>query len=125
MEKLSVRALGIASGILVSAVTLLLGTLNILFYLNSGLDRIMAMIYLDYKPTLINVIFSSMWGFVYAYILGSSLAWLYNRIVEEAKIETEEKIRAVAKAIWESKGKPDGTSEEDWKEAERRVKGKS
>lgn len=123
MAKLCIKAFGISCGIVAAALALIVGTLNILFYLESGLNRTMALIYLDYRPTLISVILNSLWGFVFAFCVGSAIAWFYNMIIEESSKEIEEKIKAVARSIWEAKGKPQGTSADDWKEAQRRVKG--
>lgn len=123
MAKLCIKAFGISCGIVAAALTLIVGALNILFYLESGLNRTLALIYLDYRPTLISVIFNSLWGFVFAFCVGAVIAWLYNRIIEESSQEIQEKIKAVARSIWEAKGKPQGTSADDWREAEKRVKG--
>ncbi len=123
MAKLCVKAFGVSCGIVAAALTLLVGTLKILFFLESGLNKTMAMIYLDYQPTLISVILNSLWGFVFAYCVGAAIAWLYNRIVEESSQEIQDNIKAVARSIWESKGKPEGTHADDWKEAEKRVRG--
>jgi len=123
MAKLCPRAFGIACGIVVGALTFIVGSLNIFFFIESGLTKAMAMLYFGYSPTIFGVIINSLWGFVFAFCLGALIAWLYNRIVEESKQEIDEKIKAVALSIWESKGKPAGTSAEDWKEAQRRVRG--
>jgi hypothetical protein len=116
MANLYVKAFGLSFGIVASAISFAVGTLNILVYLRSGLNW-------GYKPTLFSVIFNSILCFAFAFCAGSLIAWLYNRIVQESKAEIDEKIKMVARSIWESKGKPEGTSADDWKEAEKRVKG--
>ncbi|MDD5464958.1 MAG: DUF2934 domain-containing protein [Candidatus Omnitrophica bacterium] len=123
MAKLYVKGFGFACGIVAAALTLIVGVLKILFYLECGLNKTMAMIYLDYHPTLFSVILNSVWGFIFASLIGSAIAWLYNRIIEESGKEIQEKIKLVARSIWESKGKPEGGSADDWREAEKRVKG--
>ena len=123
MAKLYVKAFGFAFGIIAAAISFVVGTLNILFYLESGLNRAMAMIYFGYRPTLFSVIFNSILCFAFAFCVGGSIAWLYNRIVQESKTEIDAKIKLTARSIWESKGKPEGTSADDWREAEKRVKG--
>jgi len=35
----------------------------------------------------------------------------------------EEKIKALAKKIWEKKGRPSNSSADDWREAEKTIKG--
>lgn len=123
MAKLCVKAFGFACGIVTAALTLIVGVLKILFYLECGLNRTMAMLYLDYRPTLFSVILNSIWGFIFAAIIGAAIAWLYNRIIDESGKDIQERIKAVARSIWESKGKPEGSSADDWREAEKRVRG--
>jgi Protein of unknown function (DUF2934) len=123
MAKLCVKAFGISFGIVAGGFSFMVGVLNILFYFGSGLNKTMAMLYLGYRPTLFNVIFYSVSWFIFAFCLGSTIAWLYNRIVDESSEEITERIKMVARSIWESKGKPDNSSIEDWEEAKRRVKG--
>lgn len=123
MAKLCVKAFGVSCGIVVGALTLIVGTLNIIFFIESGLSRAMTMLYLGYSPTLFSVILNSLWGFLFAFCVGGTIALLYNRIIDESGKEIEERIKAVARTIWESKGKPENSSAEDWQEAEKRVKG--
>jgi len=123
MAKLCVKAFGFACGIVAAALTLIVGTLNILFYLESGLNKTMAMIYPDCKPTLFNVVLNSVWGFIFAALIGGAIAWFYNRIIGESGKEIQEKIKSTARSIWESKGKPENSSADDWREAEKRVRG--
>lgn len=123
MAKLYVKAFGVSCGIVAAALALIVGTLKILFYLEGGLNKAVAMICLGYRPTLFSVILNSLCCFAFAFCVGSAIAWFYNRIIEESGKEIQEKIKAVARSIWETKGKPEGGSADDWKEAERRVKG--
>ncbi len=123
MAKLYVKGFGFACGIVAAALTLIVGTLKILFYLECGLNKTMSMIYLDYQPTLFSVILNSVWGFIFASLIGSAIAWLYNRIIDESAKDIQERIKSAARSIWESKGKPEGSSADDWREAEKRVKG--
>jgi len=123
MAKLDVKAFGISLGLVVAALILFLGTLNILFYWGSGLNKTMVIIYPGCNPTVLSVILNSMWGFVYAFIVGSAIAWLYNTVVEENRAGIEKRIKIVARSIWESKGKPVNSSADDWREAEKRVRG--
>lgn len=123
MAKLYVKAFGFACGIVAAVLSFVIGTLNMLFYLESGLNRAVAVVYLGYRPTLFNVVFNSGLCFAFAFCIGAAIAVLYNRIVEESKQEIDEKIKEVARSIWESKGRPTTTSADDWREAERRVKG--
>ncbi len=123
MAKLDVKACGIAFGLVAAAVMFILGAINVLFFWVESCRRVVNILYLGYPPTLLGVIFGSLWVFVYAFVLGSSFAYLYNRIVKERKAEIEEKIKNLAYEIWVKKGKPDNSSDENWKEAVRRVKG--
>jgi len=123
MAKLCAKAFGISCGLVAAGLTFIVGTLNILFYIESGLNKAMALFYLGYRPTLFSVIMNSFFAFAFVFCVGTAVALLYNRIVEESSKEIQEKIKVVARSIWESKGKPEGTSVVDWREAERRVKG--
>lgn len=123
MAKLYVKAFGISCGLVVGALTFIIGTLNMLFYFECGLSKAMAMVCLGYRPTLFSLIMNSFFSFAFAFCVGGTIAWLYNRIIEESSKEIEEKIKAAARSIWESKGKPEGGSSDNWREAEKRVRG--
>ncbi|MBM3243966.1 MAG: DUF2934 domain-containing protein, partial [Candidatus Omnitrophica bacterium] len=70
-------------------------------------------------------ILAGLWGFIYASIIGFTIAWVYNRLVEESSSETQERIKELAQEIWEKKGKPSGSAKDDWDEAEKIVYGKN
>ena len=123
MAKLDVKAFGWALGLVWGGVTFLLGLLDTLYFWGSSWGKMMTMVYIGYRPTIIGSIIGALWGFVYASLLGLSVAWMYNRLVEENRVETQEKIKALAKKIWEKKGKPQNSSADDWREAERIIKG--
>ena len=124
MVKLDVKACGVALGLVAAATVLILGTINILFFWAESLRRVISILYIGYRPSLIGVIFSSMWAFAYAFVLGAVFARLYNRITEENKIEMDARIKKLAHDLWEKRGRPENSSDEDWKEAQRIVKGK-
>lgn len=124
MVKLDVKACGIALGLVSAAVMLILGTVNVLFFWVETYRRVINILYLGYPPTLLGVIFGAMWAFVYAFVLGASFASLYNHVVEERSVEINEKIKHLAHQIWEKKGRPEHSSDENWKEASRIIKGK-
>lgn len=123
MAKLYVKAFGIACGLVAAALTFIAGALNMFFYSECGLSKAAAIVYLGYRPTLFSVIMNSFFAFAFTFCIGGAIAWFYNRIIEESGKEIEEKIKAAARCIWESKGKPEGGSSENWKEAEKKVRG--
>ncbi|MDD5568716.1 MAG: bacteriophage holin [Candidatus Omnitrophica bacterium] len=123
MFKLDAKAFGLALGIVWGGITFLLGILDMLYFWGNSWGKMMTMVYLGYNPTLIGCIIAAVWGFVYAWVFGFMVALMYNRLVEENKAETEERIKALAKKIWERKGRPANTSADDWREAERIIKG--
>lgn len=123
MLKLDIKAFGWALGIVWGGVTFLLGLLDTLYFWGNSWGKMMTMVYIGYRPTIIGSIIGALWGFVYASLLGLSVAWMYNRLVEENRVETQEKIKALAKKIWERKGKPQNSSADDWREAEKIIKG--
>ncbi len=102
---------------------MLLGLLDTLYFWGNSWGKMMTMVYIGYRPTLIGSIIGAIWGFIYAALLGFSVAWMYNRLVEENREQTQEKIKALAKKIWEKKGKPQNSSADDWREAEKIIKG--
>lgn len=124
MEKINIKAFGLALGIAWGGLIFILGILNMLFFWGNFLLRLMSMVYVGYRPTVLGNIFSAIWAFIYASLFGFVLAWLYNKIVDESRVERQEKIKELARKIWENKGRPFGTDKEDWKEAERMVDGK-
>jgi len=123
MVKLDVKAFGLALGLVWGGISFLIGVLDMLFFLGSSWSKMMTMLYMGYVPTLIGSIIGAVWGFIYAAILGSAVAWIYNRLVEENKAESEEKIKELARKIWEKKGKPANSAADDWREAEKVIKG--
>ncbi len=123
MAKLDIKAFGWALGIVWGGVTFLLGLLDTLYFWGSSWGKMMTMVYIGYRPTIIGSIIGALWGFVYASLLGLSVAWMYNRLLEENRCETQERIKALAKKIWEKKGKPQNSSADDWREAEKIIKG--
>jgi len=123
MAKLDVKAFSMALGLVWGGVTFLLGLMDTLYFWGSSWGKMMTMVYIGYQPTIIGSIIAAVWGFVYAALLGLAVAWLYNRLVEENICVTQEKIKALAKKIWEKKGKPSNSSADDWREAEKIVKG--
>jgi len=123
MAKLYVKAFGIAAGLVAGGLSFVINALNMIFYLESDLGRTMAMFYLGYRPTLFSIIFNSLLCFGFAFCLAGAFALLYNRIIEESTKDIEDKIKQAARNIWEAKGKPEGSSAENWKEAQIKVRG--
>ncbi|MFY9402124.1 MAG: DUF2934 domain-containing protein [Candidatus Omnitrophota bacterium] len=123
MEKLNVKAFGLALGLAWGGLVFILGVLNILFW-DNFLFRLMPVAYLSCRSTVLGNIFSAVLAFIYAGLFGCLIAWFYNRIVVEICAERENKIKKLAKKIWEKKGKPFGSEKDDWREAERIIDGK-
>jgi hypothetical protein len=123
MLKLDVKAFGLALGFVWGGLTFLLGLLDTMYFWGNSWGKMMTMVYIGYRPTIIGSIIAALWGFIYAGVLGYLIARMYNRLAEENKLATDKRIAALAKKIWEKKGKPANTSAEDWREAEKIVKG--
>ena len=124
MVKLDIKAFGFAFGIIWGGLMFIFGVFDMVYFWGNTWSRLMSMVYIGYRPTVFGSIFASAWGFVYASLLGFAIAWVYNRLVEEHVLETERKIKELAQKIWEKKGKPSGSSHDDWNEAERIIRGK-
>ncbi|MDP8266039.1 MAG: bacteriophage holin [Candidatus Aceula meridiana] len=82
MAKLDVKAFGLACGILWAAVMLILGIINIFCGWGSELSKMMASLYIGYKPTILGSLIGAAWGFADAGIGGVALAWLYNKLAK-------------------------------------------
>jgi len=124
MSKLDVRAFGYALGIVWGGLMFILRVFDMFYLWGNAWSKMMAAICIGYRPSVFGSIVGAMWGFVYASLLGFAIAWVYNRLVEEHMLETERKIKELAQKIWEKKGKPSGSSHDDWNEAERIIRGK-
>ncbi len=82
MKKLDVRAFGFAFGIVWGGAMLILGLINTFCVWGSGLESLMATLYIGYKPTILGSIIGGIWGFVDAGIGGLITAWLYNKFAK-------------------------------------------
>lgn len=80
MLKLDVKALGLAMGIMWGISMFLLGLLTMENGLGSGIEQVLATMYIGYKPTVMGSIIGGIWGFIDAGVGGMLLAWLYNRL---------------------------------------------
>jgi len=123
MARLDIKAFGLALGLVWGGITFILGIVDMLYFWGNSWGRMMGMVYMGYAPTIIGSVIGAVWGFVYASILGFAVAWMYNRLAEENRAEMDNRIKALAKKIWEKKGRPGNSSADDWREAERIIKG--
>ena len=123
MVKLDVKAFGFASGVVWGGLMFILGIADMLYFWGNAWGRMMTVIYVGYSPTVFGIIVGGVWGFVSASLLGFAVASIYNRFAEENQIEMDKKIKDLAKKIWEKKGKPSGSAKDDWREAEKAIRG--
>jgi len=123
MVKLDVKAFGFALGVVWGGLMFLLGLADMLYFWGNTWGRMMSVIYVGYRPTPFGSIIGAVWGFVYASLLGFAVASMYNRFAEENRIEMDRRIKELAKKIWEKKGKPSGSAKDDWREAEKAIRG--
>ncbi len=121
MLKLNVKSFGLALGIVWGGIIFLFGVMDMFYFWGNAWGKVMHLVYM---PTLLGSLAGAILGFVYASLIGFAVAWLYNRFVEEEHYETNRRIKELARKIWEKKGRPSGTANEDWKEAERIIHGK-
>jgi len=82
MEKLNVKALGLAFAIIWGAGAFLIGILDVLSTWADPWGKVMALVYLGYTPTLLGCIIAGIWGFVHAGIVGLLIGWLYNKLTK-------------------------------------------
>ena len=82
MAKLDVRAFGLACGIMWGAIMLILGFINTFCVWGTGIENVMATLYIGYKSTILGSIIGGIWGFVDAGVGGLVVAWLYNKFAK-------------------------------------------
>lgn len=82
MQKLSVKAFGLACGLVWGGGMFLLGVLDTISTYNDAWGQLMATMYLGYQPTIIGSIILGIWGFITAGIWGLLVAALYNKFVK-------------------------------------------
>ena len=80
MQKLNIKAAGLALGILWGASIFLLGIFSMFDYGRILVDLI-AEYYIGYGASFLGSIIGGVWGFIDAFVGGVVLAWLYNKLV--------------------------------------------
>ena len=79
MDKLNVKAFGLASGILWSACTLFCGISAALWGYGAAWVKLFGSFYIGYQATLGGAVIGAVWGFFDGLIGAMALAWLYNK----------------------------------------------
>ncbi len=82
MNKLDVKAFGLAAGIIWGGAMFFLGLMVMFFNCGAGLENIMTSLYIGYKTTFLGCIIGAAWGFVDAGTGGVIFAWLYNKLAK-------------------------------------------
>lgn len=80
MNKLDIKAFGLATGILWSFYILCVGLLASQFQIGTRLVEMFGAFYVGYKPTLLGSLLGAMWSFVDGLVGGIVFAWLYNKL---------------------------------------------
>jgi len=81
MQKLSVKALGLAFGIFWGVCIFLLG-ISGMFGFGETFVALISRVYLWYDVSIVGAIIGAIWAFIDAFVCGVILAWLYNRFVK-------------------------------------------
>ena len=78
MDKLNVRALALAGGVLWGFYMLFIGWSA--WLLGWGTDFVVTMssVYIGFRPTFVGGIVGAIWGFIDGAIAGVIIAWVYN-----------------------------------------------
>ena len=82
MNKLNIKAFGLAAGIIWSGATFFLGLMVMFLNWGTGWENVMATLYIGYKPTFLGCIIGAVWGFFDGGIGGVIFAWLYNKLAK-------------------------------------------
>lgn len=81
MQKLDIKALGLALGIFWGVCMFLLG-ISGMFGFGETFVALISRVYIGYAVSIVGAIIGAVWGFVDAFVCGAILAWLYNRFVK-------------------------------------------
>ncbi len=80
MNKLDVKALGLAVGVFWGLYCLILGLIAMSFGCGTALLEMIGSYYIGYKPTLLGSLVGGVWGLIDGFICGAVVAWVYNRL---------------------------------------------
>lgn len=81
MQKLDIKALGLAFGIFWGICIFLLG-ISGMFGFGENFVALISRVYIGYAVSIIGAIIGAIWGFVDAFVCGAILAWLYNKLAK-------------------------------------------
>lgn len=82
MQKLDIKAFGLACGILWGACVLVLG-LTAMAGFGDHVVKFVSNAYIGYKASVLGAIIGGIWGFVDAFIFAAIFAWLYNKLAKQ------------------------------------------
>jgi len=83
-NKLDVQALGVAFGLVLGLFSMLMGWLAMSGW---GMEyvRMASAFYIGYEPSFVGGIIGGVWGFIEGILLGTLVAWFYNKMAGNAK----------------------------------------
>ena len=79
LSKLNELCLGLAIGIACAVYVLFIGVLAWLFGWGYSVVEVLSSLYIGYNASLLGAMVGAIWAFVYGFIAGVVIAWLYNR----------------------------------------------
>ena len=79
MAKLNVKALGLAFGVVWSALILITGITSMLFDWGTLFVDVFSNIYFGYAASILGSLIGGAWGFFDGFLCGVVVAWLYNK----------------------------------------------
>jgi hypothetical protein len=82
MDRLNVKALTIAGGILWSLYMLCIGWASWLIGWGTGFVTAMSSVYIGFRPTFFGGIIGAVWAFLDGAVAGAIIAWVYNRVAK-------------------------------------------
>lgn len=83
MNRLDIKALGLAVGIFWPLYCVILGLISMSFGCGTALLEIIGSCYIGYKPTFLGSLVGGMWGLMDGFVCGAVVAWLYNRLARQ------------------------------------------
>ena len=83
MDRLNIRALALAGGVLWGLYMLFIGWAS-MFGWGTNFVATMSSLYIGFRSTFIGSIIGAIWGFVDGAIAGAIIAWVYNMAAKKS-----------------------------------------
>ena len=83
---LAVISFGLAFGVTCGIFAIFLGIMSTLFEWGIPLTIILSSLFIGFGPSFVGVVAGAVWAFVFGFIVGMLIAWLYNIFLVKRRI---------------------------------------